>query len=127
MPTPRDVHRGATRVLSAVILVVGVALVISTLARGGGPLAIGVVMGVLFAAVGAGGSTAHARSRVMRTRTDGAREAARRSLGSPALFAILYTSVASAIYFSLGVVGERALGLTPVVFLSAGCSSAWPR
>jgi hypothetical protein len=54
MPTPRDVHRGATRVLSAVILVVGVALVISTLARGGGPLAIGVVMGVLFAAVGAG-------------------------------------------------------------------------
>jgi hypothetical protein len=54
MPTPRDVHRGATRVLSAVILVVGVALVISTVARGGGPLAIGVVMGVLFAAVGAG-------------------------------------------------------------------------
>jgi hypothetical protein len=54
MPTPRDVHRGTTRVLSAVILVVGVALVISTLARGGGPLAIGVVMGVLFAAVGAG-------------------------------------------------------------------------
>jgi APA family basic amino acid/polyamine antiporter len=56
----------------------------------------------------------------MRTPTDGARQAARRSLGSPALFAILYTSVASAIYFSLGVVGERALGLTPVVFLSAG-------
>ena len=54
MPTPREVHRGATRVLSAVILVVGVALVISTVARGGGPLAIGVVMGVLFAAVGAG-------------------------------------------------------------------------
>ena len=44
----------------------------------------------------------------------------RRGLGSPALFAIVYTSVASAIYFSLGVIGERALGLTPVVFLIAG-------
>ena len=44
----------------------------------------------------------------------------RRSLGSPALFAIVYTSIASAIYFSLGVIGERALGLTPVVFLLAG-------
>ena len=44
----------------------------------------------------------------------------RRGLGQPALFAIVYTSVASAIYFSLGVIGERALGLTPVVFLFAG-------
>src|SRR5688500_12656555 len=44
----------------------------------------------------------------------------RRSLGSPALFAIVYTSLASAIYFVLGVVAEHALGLTPVVFLVAG-------
>jgi len=44
----------------------------------------------------------------------------RRGLGQPALFAIIYTSVASAIYFSLGVVAQRALGLTPVVFLVAG-------
>ncbi|HEV3002693.1 MAG TPA: amino acid permease [Solirubrobacteraceae bacterium] len=43
----------------------------------------------------------------------------RRWLGSPTLFAIVYTSVASAIYFALGVVGENALGLTPVVFLLA--------
>ncbi|HEX2086052.1 MAG TPA: amino acid permease, partial [Solirubrobacteraceae bacterium] len=43
----------------------------------------------------------------------------RRSLGSPTLFAIVYTSVASAIYFALGVVAENALGLTPVVFLLA--------
>ena len=43
-----------------------------------------------------------------------------RGLGSPALFAILYTSVASALYFALGVVAENALGLTPVVFLIAG-------
>src|SRR3712207_308667 len=45
---------------------------------------------------------------------------ARRGLGSPTLFAIVYTSLASAIYFVLGVVGEHALGLTPVVFLLAG-------
>src|ERR671930_385519 len=44
----------------------------------------------------------------------------RRGLGQPALFAIIYTSVASAIYFSLGVVADRALGLTPVVYLLAG-------
>ncbi|HMI70416.1 MAG TPA: amino acid permease [Solirubrobacteraceae bacterium] len=44
----------------------------------------------------------------------------RRGLGQPALFAIIYTSVASAIYFSLGVVAQRALGLTPIVYLLAG-------
>ena len=44
----------------------------------------------------------------------------RRTLGQPALFAIIYTSVASAIYFSLGVVAQRALGLTPFVYILAG-------
>ena len=43
-----------------------------------------------------------------------------RGLGSPVLFAIVYTSVASAVYFALGVVAENALGMTPVVFLVAG-------
>jgi basic amino acid/polyamine antiporter, APA family len=43
-----------------------------------------------------------------------------RGLGSPVLFAIVYTSVAAAVYFALGVVAENALGLTPVVFLVAG-------
>jgi basic amino acid/polyamine antiporter, APA family len=44
----------------------------------------------------------------------------RRGLGQPALFAIIYTSVASAIYFSLGVIASRALGLTPFVYILAG-------
>src|ERR671936_2293776 len=44
----------------------------------------------------------------------------RRTLGQPVLFAIVYTVVAAALYFSLGVVAQRALGLTPVVFLVAG-------
>jgi APA family basic amino acid/polyamine antiporter len=43
----------------------------------------------------------------------------RRSVGSPLLFAIVYTPLASAIYFSLGVISGHALGLTPVVFLVA--------
>jgi basic amino acid/polyamine antiporter, APA family len=42
-----------------------------------------------------------------------------KGLGQPALFAIVYTAVASSIYFSLGVVADHALGLTPVVFLVA--------
>ncbi len=44
---------------------------------------------------------------------------ARRSIGSPILFTIVYSSLASAIYFSLGVIAGHALGLTPVVFLLA--------
>ena len=44
---------------------------------------------------------------------------ARRSIGSPILFTIVYSSLASALYFSLGVVAGHALGLTPVVFLVA--------
>ncbi|TML03396.1 MAG: hypothetical protein E6G41_13765 [Actinobacteria bacterium] len=50
------------------------------------------------------------------------RSVAKRSLGSPALFAIVYTSVAAAIYFSLGVVADHALGSS-----SPGSCSSWPR
>lgn len=48
------------------------------------------------------------------------RPAFRRGLGSPTLFAIVWTSLASAVYFSLGVVSQRAAGLAPLVFLGAG-------
>lgn len=44
----------------------------------------------------------------------------RRGLGSPVLFVVIYATLASAIYFSLGVVADNALGLTPLVFLVAG-------
>ena len=43
-----------------------------------------------------------------------------RGLGEPALFAIMLSAIVSAIFFSLGVVADDALGLTPVVFLLAG-------
>jgi hypothetical protein len=51
---PRGVHRGATIVLSTVMMVLGVAILISTIARGGGPTAIGLLLGVLFVLAGAG-------------------------------------------------------------------------
>jgi hypothetical protein len=43
-----------TRVLSALMVVIGVAIVVRTLAAGGGPLALGLLLGVLFVAAGAG-------------------------------------------------------------------------
>ncbi len=52
MPDPRDLHRASTRVLSIVMIVIGVVLVVVTVANGGGPIAMGVLMGVLFVAAG---------------------------------------------------------------------------
>jgi hypothetical protein len=43
-----------TRVLSALMVVIGVAIVVRTLAAGGGPLALGLLLGLLFVAAGAG-------------------------------------------------------------------------
>src|SRR4029077_17694236 len=44
----------------------------------------------------------------------------RRSVGVPGLFATAYGNVGSSIYYALGLVAAHALGLTPLVFLSAG-------
>ncbi len=44
----------STRVLSVVLILVGIAMVVSALARGGGALAFGVVLGSSFAVLGAG-------------------------------------------------------------------------
>jgi hypothetical protein len=45
-------YLASTRTLSALLLVLGVAMIVTALARGGGALAIGVVVGVLFALLG---------------------------------------------------------------------------
>lgn len=50
----RRAYAASTLVLSALLVVVGIAVVVSALARGGGPLAIGVVLGIGIAAFGAG-------------------------------------------------------------------------
>jgi APA family basic amino acid/polyamine antiporter len=44
----------------------------------------------------------------------------RRGLGVPYLFAAAYSAVGFSIYFALGVVADRGLGLTPLIFLAAG-------
>ncbi len=47
-------YRQSTRVLGALLIVVGLVAVIVTIARGGGPLALGVILGAMLAAIGAG-------------------------------------------------------------------------
>jgi hypothetical protein len=54
MTQPRQLHRGTTRLLSIVMVVLGVAMIAVTVAAGGGVLARGVLLGVLFMAAGAG-------------------------------------------------------------------------
>jgi hypothetical protein len=54
MPDGRRVHRSATLVLSVAMVVIGIAMLVRTVGAGGGPLAIGTILGVLFVAAGAG-------------------------------------------------------------------------
>lgn len=46
-------YLASSRALNAILCAVGVLLVVTTLSRGGGPLALGVIVGVLFAVLGA--------------------------------------------------------------------------
>lgn len=46
-------YRESTRAVGVIICVLGIAMVVITLARGGGPLAVGVIVGVAFAILGA--------------------------------------------------------------------------
>ena len=66
---------------------------------------------------GAAARAAHTGERAATELAARGRVMARRSIGSPILFTIVYSSLGSAIYFSLGVIAGHALGLTPVVFL----------
>ena len=43
-----------------------------------------------------------------------------RGLGVPGLFVAVYSAVGFSIYFALGVVADKGLGLTPLIFLAAG-------
>jgi multisubunit Na+/H+ antiporter MnhB subunit len=54
MPAPDEVYRGVTRIFAVVIMGFGIAIVIITLAAGGGPLSTGMLIGLLFSALGAG-------------------------------------------------------------------------
>lgn len=54
MPEPRSLQRRATLTLSALMVVLGIAILVVTFANGGGPLTLGFVFGLLFVAAGAG-------------------------------------------------------------------------
>jgi hypothetical protein len=54
MPEPHQFRASSTLALSIVMIVIGVVLCIRTLVAGGGALASGLVLGVLFVVAGAG-------------------------------------------------------------------------
>ena len=67
MPEPRNLHRQTTGLLSVILVILGVAMIVRTITAGGGGLAFGLLMGVLFIAAGVGriylnARLAHARA-----------------------------------------------------------------
>jgi hypothetical protein len=54
MTTPERIYGGSVRALSLVMLGLGVVIIVKTIAAGGGPLSIGLLLGLAFVAVGAG-------------------------------------------------------------------------
>jgi hypothetical protein len=50
----RRAYTTSTRLMSALLLVIGLAMIVSALAHGGGALALGVVLGTMLALLGAG-------------------------------------------------------------------------
>jgi hypothetical protein len=53
-PAPDEVYRGVTRLFALVIIGFGIAIVAVTLANGGGVTSYGLLIGLLFTALGVG-------------------------------------------------------------------------
>ena len=54
MGSPDRIYRGSIRALSFVFIALGLAVLVSTFANGGGPLSVGTLLGLAFLGVGAG-------------------------------------------------------------------------
>jgi hypothetical protein len=54
MADPGEVYRGVTRFFSVIILAFGVVILVVTVAAGGGVLSSGILLGLLFCALGGG-------------------------------------------------------------------------
>jgi hypothetical protein len=52
MPEPGGIHRNATSAMSAIMVAIGIAIIVRTIVAGGGALATGILIGVLFIAAG---------------------------------------------------------------------------
>ena len=131
-------HRGLTLVFSLAMGAIGIALVVEAFAAEqpdpraaracSSPLRRGRLLYRGAKAAGTMSSVAGMRRATARSPPGGSgrsrapsrpvRCCARR-VGSPLLFSIVYLSLASSIYFALGVIAGHALGLTPFVFLVA--------
>jgi hypothetical protein len=61
MATPERIYRASIRAFSLLFIALGLVILVATLAAGGGPLSLGVLMGIIFVAVGAGRLWAAAR------------------------------------------------------------------
>ena len=53
-PSPNEGYQLAVRIFSVTIIGFGLAILVVTLARGGGPTAVGILFGLVFVAIGAG-------------------------------------------------------------------------
>ena len=51
---PERLYHGSVRVLSVLFVVLGIAMVAITLAAGGGPLSLGLLLGLCFVGIGIG-------------------------------------------------------------------------
>jgi hypothetical protein len=54
MSSPERIYQGSVRALSFVFIGLGLVILVSTLVRGGGPTSVGLLLGVVFIAVGCG-------------------------------------------------------------------------
>jgi hypothetical protein len=54
MPDPQRVRQSSTRVFSILMVLIGIALLVRTIAAGGGVATTGILLGVLFILAGAG-------------------------------------------------------------------------
>jgi len=52
--SPERLYRGSVRAFSLVFIALGLLVLVSTIANGGGPLSVGTLLGLAFLAVGAG-------------------------------------------------------------------------
>lgn len=53
MASPERIYRGSIRAFSIVMVVLGLAILVTAVVNGGGPASVGVLIGVAFVAVGA--------------------------------------------------------------------------
>ena len=107
-------YRHLTRLTAYLMIVLGITMWVVTLTHG---LGVGLILGTLFIAAGAGRLWMLRRRELWVARK---LPGLKRELDARALFSVAYGEIASSIYFALGVLAAHALGFTPIVLLIAG-------